>query len=267
SLWEAGAISEQQAEQAQTAADAAAQRLRSAQEQVRTRQQGVVAARRRVFAQDSVVAQTQERRTYAQVISPLTGVVLERVTEPGNLLQPGNEILKLGDFSAIKIIVQVSELEFSQIRVGQPAQVRLDAFPERRFTGTVARISPAANPNSRLVPVEVKMPNPGQRIGSGLLARVQFQPSDISTIVIPETALQVGARDNEDTLFIVSGEGESARAVARPVQVGKKVKGKVEILSGLQLGDAFIVRSEQPLEAGQSVRLSILSETNDFSNQ
>jgi RND family efflux transporter MFP subunit len=261
SLSKEGAIAQQQAEQAQTAANAAAQRVRSAEKQVRTRQQAVVAARRRVIAQNAVVAQSEERRTYSQVTSPITGVVLERVTEPGNLVQPGNEILKLGDFSAIKVIVQVSELELSNIQVRQTTQVRLDAFPEQVFIGEVSRISPAADPTSRLVPVEVKIPNSGERIGSGLLARVQFEPRDAATVVISETALQAGEGDNESTLFVVSGEGESAKAVPRSVRIGAKAKGKVEILSGLQPGEAFIVKSSKPLQEDQAVRLSILSET------
>jgi HlyD family secretion protein len=259
SLLKAGAISQQQAEQAQTAADAASQRVRSAEEQVKTRQQGVLAARRRVIAQQAVVDQNQERRTYSQLTAPITGAVLARVTEPGNLLQPGNEILQLGDFSAIKIMVQVSELELGTIQVGQATQVRLDAFPNEAITGEVARISPAADPTSRLIPVEVKIPNVGEKIGSGLLARVQFQPSDVATIIIPETALETG--EEESTVFMLEGEEESAQVIPRTVQVGAKAEGKVEILSGLQPGEAFVVKSEQPLKAGQAVRLSILSET------
>jgi HlyD family secretion protein len=260
SLLKAGAISQQQAEQAQTAADAASQRVRSAEEQVKTRQQGVLAARRRVIAQQAVVDQNEERRTYSQLTAPITGVVLARVTEPGNLLQPGNEILQLGDFGAIKIMVQVSELELGKIARGQSTQVRLDAFPNEVITGEVSRISPAADPTSRLVPVEVKIPNVGEKFGSGLLARVQFQPSDVATIIIPETALETG--EEESTVFVLEGEGESAQAIPRRVQVGAKAEGKVEILSGLQPGESFVVKSNQPLKPGQGVRLSILSETN-----
>lgn len=260
-LLQEGAIAQQQAEQAQTAAAAAAQTLRSAQDQVRTRQQALLAAQRRVIAQKAVVAQTQERKSYAQLGAPLTGVVLERVTEPGNLVQPGNEIVKLGDFSAVKVIVQVSELDLSKMRVGQPAQVSLDALPEQVFSGEITRISPAADPTSRLVPIEVKIPNPDAKIGSGLLARVQFQPSDRATVVVPARAFQAGGTENEATLFVVQGKGDAAKAVARSVQVGEKSNGKVEILSGLQPGEPLIVRSERPLKEGQGVRLSILSET------
>jgi RND family efflux transporter MFP subunit len=256
-----GAITQQQAEQAQTAMLAAEQELRSAEEQVRTRQQAVVAAQGRVRAQAAVVAQNQERQAYTAIASPITGVVLEKVTEPGNLIQPGNELLKLGDFSAIKVLVQVSELALSGVRVGQPATVTLDAFPDQEFSGRVSRISPAADPTARLIPIEVTIPNAGDRIGSGLLARVQFTQSTSNPLVVPQSALEVAGEDNSTTIFVVQREGDQATAIARRVQIGNAANGLVEIRSGLQPGEAIVVRSSGSLRDGQAVRLSILSET------
>jgi len=256
-----GAVSQQQADQAKTAALAAEQVFRSAQERIRTREQAVVAAQRRVQAQQAAVAETRERQTFSLLTAPLSGIVLERLTEPGNLVQPGNEVLRVGDFSALKVAVQVSELDLGLLRLGQPAEVRLDAFPDESFAGRVSRISPAADPRSRLVPVEVVIPNSGsRRLGSGLLARVQFQTGLAGRVVIPEAALEAGGEDNNSVLFVVEGEGDEAKVVARSVQVGDRANGRIEILSGLQPGESFVLRSSRPLENGQPVRLSILSE-------
>ncbi|GAB4471709.1 MAG: efflux RND transporter periplasmic adaptor subunit [Elainellaceae cyanobacterium] len=256
-----GAISQQQADQAKTAALSAEQVFRSAQERIRTREQAVVAAQRRVQAQQATVAETRERQSYSLLAAPFSGVVLERLTEPGNLVQPGSEIVKVGDFSALKVAVQVSELELGQLRLGQSVEVRLDAFPDETFAGRVSRISPAADPSSRLVPVEVVIPNSGSsRLGSGLLARVQFQTGPAGSVVIPEAALEAGGPGNDSVLFVVEGDGDEAKVAARPVQVGDRANGRIEILSGLQPGESFVLRSSRPLENGQPVRLSILSE-------
>jgi HlyD family secretion protein len=263
-----GAITEQQAEQAQTAVRSAEQMVRSAEERVRTRQQAVAAAQRRVSAQQATVSAGLERRDYSSLIAPITGVVLERVTEPGNLIQPGDEVLKLGDFSQIKVVVEVSELELAGVRSGQLVQVNLDAFPNQEFRGQVTRISPAADPTARLIPVEITMPNPGGQLGSGLLARVEFQSERAGRIVVPESALRAAGDGSQpaegnrnSTLFVLEQVGEEATAIARSVQLGDRSNGRVEIRSGLEPGESYIVRSGRPLEDGEPVRLSVLSES------
>ncbi|NEQ21451.1 MAG: efflux RND transporter periplasmic adaptor subunit [Microcoleus sp. SIO2G3] len=277
-----GAISQQEAELAQTAAQTAQQKLQSALEQIRTEQQAVEAAKGRVAAQQAAVAQERERRSYALIASPINGVVLEQISEPGNLIQPGGEILRIGDFSRVKVVVPVSELELANIRVGQPVRVSLDAFPNDSFSGRVTRISPAADQAARQVPVEITIPNSNGRIGSGLLSRVNFASTTQERVVVPETALQEAGRGRgaggagergsnpsrspssqptEGTVFTVTGTGSEAKVQARRVQVGDRVNGQVEILSGLQPGERFVSRSGKPLKAGETVRLSILSRT------
>jgi HlyD family secretion protein len=269
-LFKVGAIAAQTAQQARTEAKTAAQALRAAQEQVRTEQQAVAAAQGRVLAQQALVAQTKERKSYARLTSPITGIVTEKVTEPGNLLQPGNEVLKIGDFNRVKVVVQISELELSQIQVGQSVQVRLDAFPNEKLTGRVTRISPAADATSRLIPVEVVIPNTQGKIGSGLLARVNFETQIQQRVVVPQTAIQkqagaakaAGREQTEQpgTLFVVKDTESKTKVSTRAVTLGKRADGKVEILSGLQAGERYVVRSGKPLKEGDTVNLSILSE-------
>lgn len=274
-LAQAGAISQQQAQQSRTQANTAAQVLRSAQAKVRVQQQGIAVANSRIVAQQAVVAQRQQRREYALVKSPLSGVVLTRSTEPGNLVQVGNELLRLGDFSQAKVTVQVSELDLANVRLGGGVKVRLDAFPTEQFAGKVTQISPAANPASRLVPVEMTIPNPTGKVGSGLLARVSFTQTAIDRVVVPLAALQSENRASskqpganrqsptppltKGTLFVIKRDGEQAKVTARSVALGQQIDGKVQILSGLNPGERFVSRSSKPLKNGESVRLSILS--------
>lgn len=280
-----GAVSQQQAEQSRTQAKTAAQVLLSSKEKVRNQEQGIEAANDRIEAQKAVIAQRQERRSYAILTAPIDGTVLTRSTEQGNLVQVGNELLRLGDFSQVKVTVQVSELDLANVRLGGAAKVKLDAFPKQQSVGRVTQISPAANPTSRLVPVEVTIPNPTGKVGSGLLARVSFTQSNPDRIVVPLSALQDDRSKNKPssdkpssskasnnktkgnakpkktsgTVFVVTGEGEQAKVAARSVTLGEQMDGKVQILSGLNPGDRFVSRSSKPLKDGDSVRLSILS--------
>ena len=266
-LFEQGAISEQAAELDRTAVGTAEQALRSAEQQVANRSAAVVAAQRRVAAQSALVAQERQRKSFTQLTSPVTGSVLARVLEPGDLAQPGDEVLQLGDFSQIQVRVQISELELAEVRVGQTAQVRLDAFGDRTFTGEVTQISLAADATARLIPVEVTIPNSDRRIGRGLLARVNFGQQNNNSVIVPETAVQVasqGAKENSEsdtaTIFIIQKEGENATVTAHKVKLGEQANSQVEILSGLEPGEEFVVRSSGDLQDGDTVRLSFISE-------
>ena len=265
-LFEQGAISEQAAELDRTAVGTAQQALRSAKQQVANRSAAVVAAQRRVAAQSALVDRERQRKSFTQLTSPVTGSVLARVLEPGDLAQPGDEVLQLGDFSQIQVRVQISELELAEVRVGQTAQVRLDAFPGRTFTGEVTQISLAADATARLIPVEVTIPNADRRIGRGLLARVDFGQQNDNSVIVPETAVQVASgakkisQSDTATIFIIQREGENVTVTAREVKLGEQANSQVEIMTGLEPGEEFVVRSSGDLQDGDTVSLSFISE-------
>lgn len=252
-----GAISRQQAETATTNAEIIAQKLRSAQEQVRIKREAVVTTQQRVKAQEAILQEAEERLSYGLLISPITGVVVEKITETGNLLQSGTEVLKIGDFREVKVVVPLSELKLKEIFLGQTVTVKLDAFANEIFKGKITRISPAANTQTRQIPMEITIPNPSGKIGSGLLARVELDNYE-QQVVIPTSALQ---GKNKDTIFVMREEGETTIVEARQVVLGKKSNNQVQIISGLNPDESFVVRSSRPLKDGQKVLLSVLSET------
>ena len=154
-------------------------------------------------------------------------------------------------------------------------QVRLDAFPKQAIAGRISRISPAADPTSRLIPIEVIIPNPDERIGSGLLARVNFAQRTIARVVVPEIALQAdkdrrsrspssggqasSRPQTQGNIFIIANAGKPTVS-ARPVTLGKRLDGQVEVISGLGVGDRYVIRSSKALKDSDPVKLSIVSE-------
>jgi HlyD family secretion protein len=289
-----GAVSSQTAETAITRARSSEQSLRSAEQQVSLQQQTVGASSQRVLAQEAIRLREQERQSYTTITAPISGVVLERVSETGNLLFAGNDVIKLGDFSQVKVIVLISELEISKVSLNQSVDVRFDTFPNQKFTGTVRRISPVADPVARLIPVEVVVPNRDNKLGSGQLARVQFSSNQVRQIAIAETALEAAGRPTQapkeantqtnqqakpktdtkssanaaekgklktGTVFVITGDPKEPKVTARKVTIGDRRDGKAIILSGLKEGDRVVVRSGGKLQDGDSVRLSVLSES------
>ncbi|RMH76087.1 MAG: efflux RND transporter periplasmic adaptor subunit [Cyanobacteria bacterium J007] len=266
-LYEEGALSEQEAERARTLARTTRQDLEAARERIGTQEKAVEAAQKRVLAQEAVLAGLRSRRNYSVLTAPVSGSVVERLVDPGSFVQTGGEILKIADFSRLEVVVNLSELKLNQIRAGQTVNVRLDAFPEDSFFGEISRISPAANAETRQIPVEIILDNTDRRLASGLLARVSFEAGRTQSVVLPESALQTGetrARSlregSEATVFAIVENEQSPRVEARPVVIGERVDGKVEIRAGLESGERVVVRSSKPLKDGDRVRPSILSE-------
>ncbi|NEQ99228.1 MAG: efflux RND transporter periplasmic adaptor subunit [Cyanothece sp. SIO2G6] len=266
----------QTAELAQTSLQTAAQILRAAEQQVTNRERAIDSVEYRVAVQQAIVEQAKERSGYARLESPLTGTVLTRLVDLGDLIQPGQILLEMGDLSAVHINIQVSDRAFNQFAVGQAVDVQLDAFPGQSFSGRVTQISPVADAAARLIPVEVTMPNPGRQISSGLMARVTVATPDPETVFIPAGAIALSNpatdpatdldsdfRVDSPVVFVPtqSGEdGEDITVTARPVEIGQQDNGQIEILSGLQPGETFVVNSNAALTDGQTVRRSVLSE-------
>lgn len=259
SLLEEGAISRQSAELSQTSADVAKQAVLSAQKQIKIAQEEVAVILGRIGVQKAVINQEKQRQAYSSLIAPLNGIVIEKINETGDLINPGGEVLKIGDFSQVKVIVPVSDLELPNIKVGQSVKVKIDAFPQAIFPGLVTRISPLADSNTRQIPIEITISNPEQKIGSLLLARVTFRKNERRKIIVPESA--VNQNGDQYTVFILKDNQEDNQKIvqAREVIIGNQALGKIEIIQGLNQGERFVVDSEKPLQNNQQVKLSILS--------
>ncbi|MGK7891795.1 MAG: efflux RND transporter periplasmic adaptor subunit [Leptolyngbyaceae cyanobacterium] len=249
----------QEAELAQTQRQTAAQILRAAEEQVNNRERVIDSVQSRMDAQQAIVDQVKERSGYARLEAPLTGTVLTRLVDLGDLVQPGQELLEIGDLRTVHIQIQVSDRELNQFVLGQGVEVQLDAFPGESFPGRVSQISPVADVAARLIPVEVTVTNANNRISSGLMARVAVAPPVQDTVMIPAGAIALADTDTP-MVFVPTQSGEEITILARPVEVGQRDNDQVEILTGLQPGEEFVVNSSKPLSDGQKVRRSFLSE-------
>ena len=258
-LAKTGLIAQQQAESYQTAAKVAQKAVLSAREQVNIEKQGVAAAKGRIEAQKAVISEQEQRQAFTNLISPIDGIVSTKTREPGNLIQPGEEVLQIGDFSRVKVIVPLSELDLGSVNLGQKVQVKLDAFTGDSFSGTVTSIAPVADSNARQVLVEVTVANPARQIKGGLLARVTFLSTRQQRVIVPDSAIL--EEDGVNYVFVVNGEAETrqAKVQKQEVQLGDRANGRVEITTGIEPGAKLVVRSSKPLSDGETVSLSILS--------
>jgi multidrug efflux pump subunit AcrA (membrane-fusion protein) len=251
-----GAIPLQQAETAQTTAAVALKAVNSARSRIKVEEQVVAGIIGRITAQKSVIAQEQQRQAYAILKSPLTGIVIEKVREPGDLVSIGDEVIKIGDFQQVKVVVLLSELDLKTINLGQTVNVTLDAFGDGNFSGRITRIFPLTQGTARRIPVEITLPNSDGLIKGGLLARVRLNNNSAAKVIVPETAI---INQGESPAIFVLSESNS-QVEKRRVSLGQALDGQVEILTGIEPGERFVVSSSKPLQNGEKVRVSILSD-------
>ncbi len=260
-LSEKGIISSQEAESFQTTAEVAQKTVLVAQEEINIAKQAVTASIGQVESQKEAIIEVAQRQAYSQLIAPATGIVITKINEPGNLIREGEEIIEIGDFSQVKVVVPLSELDLGQISIGKSVSVRFDAFSDRLFRGTISRIAPSANSSTRQIPIEITVTNPENQIKGGLLARVTLAPNAETEVIIPDSAIVEEAGENY--IFVVTQEDLVARqgiVSKRKIGIRDRSEGKVAITTGIKSQEKFVLRTAKPLTDGETVSLSILSE-------
>lgn len=185
-----------------------------------------------------------------EVRSPLTGVVTARNNEPGDLFMNA-PILHVMQINPLKVIANVSEQYFRDVKVGMPVELKVELFPDRLFMGTVSLVYPALDPATRTFTVEVKVPNDAETLRPGMYARTTFDMGRKQGVLIPDVAVQKQVGSSEKYLYVVR-DGVAER---RSVRVGRQVGEQVDILTGLEPGEQVAVTALSKLSDGVKVEV------------
>lgn len=231
-LYQAGAASRVDAENAQAA---------------------YVAAEAQVAAAKAQATAAGEAAGYTVVTSPMSGAVSERRVEPGQAVRVGDELMTIVNTSTLELAGRVPVDQAGGIRAGQEVEFLLDAFPGRTFHGTVARKDPAADPATRQVGVYVRLTNPRGEITAGQFARGQVSGQRVpGAVTVPTTAV-VGT-GTESAVFVVQGNKLARRAVTLGPRDERA--GTIAIATGLQAGERVLARPTATVADGQAVVVS-----------
>ncbi|HYO80940.1 MAG TPA: efflux RND transporter periplasmic adaptor subunit [Bryobacteraceae bacterium] len=179
------------------------------------------------------------------VKAPESGMILERKVSAGTVVTAGEEMFRITDTAALWMIANAAESDLAALRIGQPVIVTVRAYPDREFRGRIVRLGERLDPETRTLQVRVLVPN-----GGGMLKPEMFATAAVGSgrsqngIFVPEEAVQ--DLNGASVVFLSNGAG---RFQVRPVQLGQRSGGAVEVISGLQAGDnvvskgSFVVKS------------------------
>jgi RND family efflux transporter MFP subunit len=235
-------VSQQDLDMAQVNYDSAAAQIESSRAQVNQ--------------MEVALQQAETNLTYSYIRAPFAGYVAERNLDPGASVTGSTAststmsrgIMSLHDIETVRIMVEVVEKDIPLVKIGQPAEVRAEAYPDRVFTGQVTRTVQALNRNTRAMTVEVDLPNKTQLLKGGMFARVAIMvgvhPKAIQIPIDAVTRLE----DNQYVYVVQDGK---ARQVA--VELGGRADNRIEITKGLTGAEQVIVSGKDLVSDGTVV--------------
>ena len=182
------------------------------------------------------------------IVAPLTGVVLRRDGEVGEIAEVGQVLFRVGVPRPLQVVAEVNEEDIPRVATGQEVLFRTDAFPNRRLDGKVSEITPMGDVAAKTFRIKVSLPDdtplkPGMSVEANVVAREKP-----NALLIPADALQGNA------VFVVDG----SQARKRAVQIGIRGTRAVEVLSGLKEGERVVSPAPTDLTDGARVRVRSL---------
>ncbi len=182
--------------------------------------------------------------------APIDGLVNHLYVDEGEFVDRGKPVADLVNIDQIKVNVNVPELDVRYLKVGQPAAVKIDAYPERELTGIINFIAFKADPATKTFQVRVLVDNPDHKIRPGMISRVVFLRRVISdALAAPLFALVDKAGER---IVYVEKDGV---VQARTVDIGVIEGDRVQITKGLNVGDHLIVSGHTEVEEGMKVEV------------
>jgi HlyD family secretion protein len=162
-------------------AEAILNSARSNLKKIDAARQDVAAAASQVQAVRASLQQAEIQRQYALLKAPISGVITSRNVEPGEVVSPGREVLTLSDLARVDLKIFVDETAIGGVKPGQKADVRIDTFPDKVYTGHVAFVSPEGEFTPKIIQtkkervklvylVKISIPNPNYELKSGMPA-------------------------------------------------------------------------------------------------
>ncbi|MDF3048047.1 MAG: hypothetical protein K0R73_1165 [Candidatus Midichloriaceae bacterium] len=184
--------------------------------------------------------------------APFDGLIGVSKLSVGAVTQPGQAVVTIDDISSMKLDFTVPSSYLAQLKPGQKVTAATDAFPNDTFTGTIQTIDTRVDPVSRSVSVRAITANPELKLRPGLLMRVNIIQDERDAILVPEEAVIQRAKEH----FVFIADPQTSIANLRKIEIGQRVPGFVEVISGLQAGDLVIKRGAILLSNGKKIAIS-----------
>ena len=242
-------------ESSQAAVRAQEAQVQVARVQIETAESQVALAESQVEQQRAFLRMSQMRLDDTRLTAPFSGYISQKHLEVGAAVNStaaassnaSVAILTMQDIDPVRVQIEVPERDVPRVRVGNAVRLQTDAYPDRRFLGTVARLVHTLDPRTRTMGVEVDIPNPEHQLKPGMYARVELVLEvRHGALLLPLEALVGEARP----AVLVVRDG---KVVTVFVELGASDGPQVQIARGLGPDDQVVVQGKDLVREGQTV--------------
>jgi RND family efflux transporter MFP subunit len=184
--------------------------------------------------------------------SPITGFVSARNFDAGDLFSMSSPLFTVQQVTPVKLLVGISESEYTKIKKGDSVSLTVDAIPGETFTGKVERLYPTIDPATHTFKAEVVVPNTNRVLRPGMYARVTVNFGTRHSVIVPDQSLV--KQEGTGTRFIYVLKADNTVSYV-PVTIGRHMDREYEILSGLEEGSQVVVKGQSLLRDGVKVNV------------
>lgn len=193
-----------------------------------------------------------------QFRAPFAGVITSKRMNEGEvfILSPGATgapaIVSLMQINPLKLMIAVSESNLNDVRINQDVEITSDIYPGEIFKGTISRIFPALNPATRTVDVEIKLPNPNERLKPGMYVKAKVSIGSSKGILVERSSILKMLGSSAYYAFIAKNDSFAKRV---GIRIGQEFDSKVEIVDGLNYGDLLITKGQSLLKDSSKIEI------------
>ena len=269
-LYRSGIASKSDYDRALALRDTAAALVQSARQSsamtdIGPRKEDISAAEAEVRQMKAALDYANTQLAATEIKAPVTGTVLERIVERGEMVSPSafggsgarTSVVDLADLTDLQVELDISQTDFARLTPSQRAEIIPEAYPNLRFTGFIAEIAPEANRAKSTVQVKVKVENPNEQLRPEMNARVNFlsdkvpsgDSKTVARVLVPKAA--VVKKDNSAFVFVVKGN----KVEQRTIRTGDESGDAYVVLDGLSGNESVAVTEVEKLRDGSRVKV------------
>jgi Cu(I)/Ag(I) efflux system membrane fusion protein len=203
--------------------------------------------------QIKALAASGETRRTLTFRSPVSGIVTGKTALQGMRFMPGEALYQIADLSSIWVIADVFEQDIGLVKTGAKAQIRINAYPERTFSGALTYVYPTLTADTRTVAVRIELANPGNLLKPGMFAQVELPVGAKSSVVtVPASAVI-----DSGTRRIVLVQTGAGRFEPREVKTGARSDDHIEVISGVKDGEPVVVAANFLIDAESNLKAAL----------